>query len=72
MTLREQIGAEIQRIREEKGLNRTQAAEAAEMNVNAYRGYERGEFNITVDTIERLCRAINPSVKIRFIIDKRK
>lgn len=64
MTLREQIGAEIRRIREAKKWTRTQAAEAADMDVNAYRKYEEGSLNITADTLERLCRALGANINV--------
>jgi transcriptional regulator with XRE-family HTH domain len=53
------LGASIREARERKDLTQETLAEHASLSKNAVGNIERGEFNVTVDTLKRLATALN-------------
>ncbi len=61
--IRKQIGVRIRLFRERRGLTQDELAAIAGMH-RAYVGHiERGEKNITIDSLERIAKALKVSVK---------
>jgi len=61
--IRKQIGSRIRVLREQRGLTQDELGALANMH-RAYIGHiERGEKNITVDSLERIAEALKVSVK---------
>lgn len=60
-SLNEVIGTNLRRIREERGLSQEAMAEVCGLHRNYLGGIERGERNITLDTVSRIAAAIDVS-----------
>lgn len=55
------IGEKIRIIRKKAGLTQIEAAERASLSDRAYADIERGEANMRVETLLRICRALKVS-----------
>jgi transcriptional regulator with XRE-family HTH domain len=53
------VGANVKRIRKDKGITQEQLAEAADMLPSYLSAVENGMKNVTVVTIDRLARALD-------------
>ncbi|MEQ8383099.1 MAG: helix-turn-helix transcriptional regulator [Coleofasciculus sp. A1-SPW-01] len=58
MTLREKFGADVRARREELGFSQEQLAELAGMHRTYVGSIERGERNISLENIVKLCEAL--------------
>jgi len=56
--MREEVGRRIRDLRKARGLTQAQVAERAGLNVNYYAGTERAGANLTLDTLERVAKAL--------------
>lgn len=56
--IRDLMASNIKRIREKRGLTQVEAAEKAEIDPRYYPRIERGEINITLDTLFRIVKAL--------------
>ena len=64
--IHQQLAENIRKVRKEKGLTQEQLAYEAELN-RAYIGYiERGERNPSVDTLNKIAKALKTSLKELF------
>src|SRR5262245_20195784 len=57
-TLRRRLARSTRTLRAARGWTQEEAAEAAGLYSRHYRKVEAGQVNVTIDTIERLCRAL--------------
>jgi transcriptional regulator with XRE-family HTH domain len=61
--IKKEIGAKIRKFREQRGLTQDELGAATDMH-RAYIGHvERGEKNMTIDSLERIAKALKVSVK---------
>ncbi|QHW35607.1 helix-turn-helix transcriptional regulator (plasmid) [Paenibacillus rhizovicinus] len=65
--LAELIGARIRQIRKSRGLTQEQLGERAQLQSTYIGGVERGDRNISVDTLDKLIRALEVSPSEFFI-----
>ncbi len=65
MNLRQQIGAELQRVREKQKLTRKQVANMAKVNERFIRQWECGELNITADSVDKVAAVLKREIKFR-------
>jgi transcriptional regulator with XRE-family HTH domain len=56
--IRDLMASNIKRIREKRGLTQVQAAEKAEIDPRYYPRIERGEINITLETLYKIVKAL--------------
>ena len=64
MNNREYIGKRIAEIRQAKGLSIRQLAEACGVNfANIYK-IENGKYNVSVDILGKICKALNCRIEI--------
>lgn len=62
--INEEVGFNIRRIREERGLSQEELADLAGLH-RAYIGQiERGEKNIGLKNLEKIAKALNVSIKV--------
>ena len=62
--INEEVGFNIRRIREERGLSQEKLAALADLH-RAYVGQiERGEKNIGIKNLEKIAKALNVSIKV--------
>lgn len=54
-----EIGNKLLEIRKKKGMTQSEVAEKAELSDRAYADIERGTANMKVETVLRLCQALN-------------
>jgi transcriptional regulator with XRE-family HTH domain len=52
------LGKKIKQAREKAGLTQLQVAEKASLNVNYYAQVERGAVNTTLETLEKITKAL--------------
>jgi transcriptional regulator with XRE-family HTH domain len=56
--MQKQVGRRIRELRLARGLTQEALAEKASMNVKYLGAIERGEINVTVSTLDRICSAL--------------
>lgn len=61
LSLNEIVGINLREIREERGLSQEDFAEVCGLHRNYLSSIERGERNITLDTLSQIAAAINVS-----------
>lgn len=61
---KQQIGAELKRLRIEKGLTQTQAGKAAGQSAQHIYAIETGELNLTLDRLEKVGAALGVRVTL--------
>jgi len=63
------LGERIRLVRKEKGLSQEQLADSADLHVNYVGAVERGEKNVTFESIEKIADALGVSLEeiFRFI-----
>lgn len=61
LSLNEIVGINIRKIRKERGLSQEEFAEICGLHRNYLSSIERGERNITLDTLSQISNAINLS-----------
>lgn len=65
-TLRNRLARSARVLRAARGWTQEDAAEAALLNARHYRKIEKGSVNVTLETIERLCRAFSVDIRDLF------
>ena len=64
MNYREEVGAKIAEIRKKKGLSIRELAEKSEVNfANIYK-IENGKYNVSVDILGKICKALDCRIDI--------
>lgn len=63
-SLKKTFGKDIRDIRSHRGFTQEQVAQTLETSTRYYAGIERGERNLTLDSIETLADALNIEVKV--------
>jgi transcriptional regulator with XRE-family HTH domain len=66
MNYRITLGKNISKLRKEKGLSQEKFAEACNLHRTYIGAVERGERNITIDNIEKICMALEIDIKQLF------
>ena len=61
------IGANLYAIRKKKGLTQAEVAELAELSDRTYADIERGNVNMRIETVLKLCAALNVSPNSIFV-----
>ena len=64
--LQKRFGAKLAYIRKSKGLSQMKLAEIIDMNFNYIGQIERGNANVTIDTIKLIANALDVEVKDLF------
>jgi len=64
------IGMQIAKLREKRGLNQTQLAARAQMSGPKVSNIERRPANVQLDTLIRLCRALGARLEVRLVEKK--
>ncbi len=64
--IRYEIGSRIKQLRIKKGLSQEKLAELAELNMSYIGQVERGEKNPSVETVYRICRAMDADMSQLF------
>lgn len=59
VTLRKRVGRALRRHREATGMSQETFAPMADMHRTYYSSIERGVKNVTLETLERVCKALN-------------
>lgn len=59
---REKVGRNILKARQKAKLTQAEAAKKAGMNTNYFAVVERGEVNLTIDTLKKVSEALNISI----------
>jgi transcriptional regulator with XRE-family HTH domain len=60
------LARSLRRLRDAKGLTQEQAAEMAGVNWRHWQKLEAGEVNVTLNTLERICRGLKVDVRELF------
>jgi transcriptional regulator with XRE-family HTH domain len=61
-----QLGKKIRQIREDKGLSQEDLADLAELDRTYIGGVERGERNVTILSLQKICNALKINIKDLF------
>jgi transcriptional regulator with XRE-family HTH domain len=65
-----EIGVQIAKLREKRGLNQTQLAARAQMSGPKVSNIERRPANVQLDTLIRLCGALGARLEVRLVEKK--
>ncbi|MFS2138543.1 helix-turn-helix domain-containing protein [Duganella sp. Dugasp56] len=68
-TIKSALGSRIRQLRKQKGLTQFQAAEAAGIDPKSLSRLESGVFNPSIDTLQRLARAMGTEIEDFFLSD---
>ncbi len=66
MSICNEVGSKIRRLRKMKGLTQAQLGEEADLHHTYIGAIERGEKNVSVKILEKLARALNVEIKVFF------
>lgn len=64
MTHRESIGFQLAEIRNKRGISIRELAELCGVNYSNIGKIERGSYNVSIDILEKICKALGASIKI--------
>jgi len=64
------VGANLRKLRENKGISQEKFAEMCGLHRNYIGEIERGEANLTFVTYEKICKALNADPSAPFSTDK--
>jgi ribosome-binding protein aMBF1 (putative translation factor) len=62
------VGANLRKLRESKGVSQEKFAEMSELHRNYIGEIERGEANLTFNTYEKICKALNVDPSVPFTL----
>lgn len=65
-----EVGVQLARLREKRGLNQTQLAARAQMSGPKVSNIERRPANVQLDTLIRLCGALGARLEVRLVEKK--
>ncbi len=63
MDLKEMIGMSLQKIRRERSMSQEEVAFICKMSVRTYGKIERGDANFEIDTLEKIIKGLNITLK---------
>lgn len=63
------IGSNLKKLRKEQDLTQEDLADKAKLNPAYYGRIERGEMNITLDSLEKLCDALKVELPSLFMVE---
>lgn len=66
MDIKKEIGARIRQLRKEKGLSQENLAERAHLHPTYISSVERGERNVSLDSIKKIADGLNVKIKDLF------
>ncbi len=69
MSIKEEFGEKIKRMRQNRGLTQEQLAEAVDISQRALSAIERGENFVTSETLDRLLKTLNTTSEELFALN---
>jgi transcriptional regulator with XRE-family HTH domain len=64
------IGARMRELRKDQDLTQEDIAEKADLNPNYYGRIERGEINVTIETLSKIAQALKVQISTFFVFEE--